>query len=124
MATFKRTLSSNVPSMVARVAVGRAEAEQQSLSKGKVETVLAAEPHRPPEPACSPPEDAPARCIDTREEARRVVEVLLRHSKPDRVHAVDTEVMGLDLKKSPHGPGRQKSSRQMTVMSKHTLHLS
>ena len=108
VATFGRTLSTKrlgVPSMVeAAVANGRSEAEQHTFFNGKVAaTVLAAEP---PEPTTSvPPEDAPARCIDTREEARRVVEVLMRHSTPDRVHAVDTEVMGLDLKKSPLGQG-------------------
>ena len=108
VATFGRMLSSKrheVPSMVeAAVANGRTEAEQHTFFNGKVATtVLAAEP---PEPATIvPPEDAPARCIDTREEARRVVEVLMRHSTPDRVHAVDTEVMGLDLKKSPLGQG-------------------
>ena len=108
VATFGRALSTKrhgVPSMVeAAVANGRSEAEQHTFFNGKVAaTVLAAEP---PEPTTSvPPEDAPARCIDTREEARRVVEVLMRHSTPDRVHAVDTEVMGLDLKKSPLGQG-------------------
>jgi hypothetical protein len=108
VATFGRTLSTKrhgVPSMMeAAVVNGQSEAEQHTFFNGKVATtVLAAEP---PEPTTSvPPENAPARCIDTREEARRVVEVLMRHSTPDRVHAVDTEVMGLDLKKSPLGQG-------------------
>ena len=106
VATFERTLSSNVPSMEAHAGHGRTEAERLSFFNGKVATVLAVEPPRPPELAGSAqPEDAPARCIDTREEARRVVEILLRHSTPDRVHAVDTEVMGLNLKKSPLGQG-------------------
>ena len=86
------------------MANGRSEAEQHTFLNGKVTTAVL--PAEPPAPSTSaPPEDAPARCIDTREEARRVVEVLMRHITPDRVHAVDTEVMGLDLSKSPLGQG-------------------
>ena len=108
VATFGWTLSTKrlaVPSMMeAAVANGRSEAEQHTFFNGKVTTTVL--PAEPPAPSTgAPPEDAPARCIDTREEARRVVEVLMRHSTPDRVHAVDTEVMGLDLSKSPLGQG-------------------
>ena len=101
-AVFERALSSKVRSAEAPPATnGRAEVAQQPLFE------LAPEPaaNLNLRPAASGHIDAPAREVSTREEARRVVEVLRRYSTPDRVHAVDTEVKGIDIKKSPLGQG-------------------